>query len=221
MELMGVSHEAEMEQFLGSLLKGAWKGIKSVGSAIGKVAAPLKGIVKAALPIVAPMVGSIVPGVGTALGGVLGSVVSKALELEGEMEMEQEEVNFERARRLVRIAATAAHEAALALGDVDPTVVVGDPTMVVHQAVVEAARQHLPGADLTILERAAGGGHHHHHHRQHLHRQHHHRQHPHGMYHYGLRHHGMHHRGLRHHGLHHHHAGQWHRQHGKIVLDGI
>jgi hypothetical protein len=127
------------------------------------------------------------------------------------MEMEQEEVNFERARRLVRIAATAAYQAALALDDVDPTVVVGDPTVVVHQAVVESARQHLPGADLTILERAAGGGHHHHH------RQHHHRQHRYGMHRYGLRHHGM-----RHHGLHHHHhAGQWHRQHGKIVLDGV
>ena len=150
MELMGVSNEAEMEQFLGSLFKGAMKGIKSVGSAIGKVAGPLKGIIKTALPIVAPMVGSIVPGVGTALGGVLGNVVSKALELEGEGEMEQEEANFEKARRLVRIAATAARDAALALGN-------GDPTVVVNQAVIGAARRHLPGVDVTILERAAGG----------------------------------------------------------------
>ena len=182
MELMNVSSEAEMEQFLGSLFKGAMKGIKSVGSMIGKVAGPLKGIIKTALPIVAPIVGSIVPGVGTALGGVLGNVVSKALELEGEGEMEQEEASFERARRLVRIAATAAHEAALALGN-------GDPTVVVHQAVVEAARRHLPGVDITVLERAAGGaggGRHHHRHHQ-----------PSGP------------------------SGQWHRDHGKIVVTGL
>ena len=148
LELMEVSNEAEMEQFLGNLFKGALKGIKKVGSAIGKVAGPLKGIIKTALPIVAPIVGSIVPGVGTALGGVLGNVVSQALELEGEME--QEEAGFERARRLVRIAATAAHQAAQALGN-------GDPTVVVNQAVVSAARKHLPGADLSALERAAGG----------------------------------------------------------------
>jgi hypothetical protein len=178
MELMGVSNEAEMEQFLGNLFKGAWKGIKKVGSAIGKVAAPLKGIVKAALPIVAPMIGSIVPGVGTALGGVLGNVVSQALEFEGEGEMEQEEASFERARRLVRIAATAAHQAALALGN-------GDPTVVVHQAVLDAARQHLPGADLSALERTASGMN------------------------------GMHRR------RHHHAAGQWHRHHGNIVVDGV
>jgi hypothetical protein len=143
-----------MEQFLGSLFKGAMKGIKSVGSAIGKVAGPLKGIIKTALPIVAPIVGSIVPGVGTALGGVLGNVVSQALELEGEGEMEQEEASFEKARRLVRIAATAARDAALALGDGDPAV---PPITVVNQAVVGAARRHLPGVDVTILERAAGG----------------------------------------------------------------
>jgi hypothetical protein len=137
-----------MEQFLGSLFKGAMKGIKKIGSVVGKVAGPLKGIIKTALPIVAPMVGSIVPGVGTALGGVLGNVVSQALELEGEME--QEEANFEKARRLVRIAATAARDSAQALGN-------GDPTVVVNQAVIGAARRHLPGVDVTILERAAGG----------------------------------------------------------------
>jgi hypothetical protein len=112
--------------------------------------------VKAALPIVAPMIGSIVPGVGTALGGVLGNVVSRALELEFEqsgMEMEQEEASLERARRLVRIAATAAHQAASAL----PT---ANPAAVLHQAVVDAARQHLPGADISALVHATGAASH-------------------------------------------------------------
>jgi hypothetical protein len=68
--------------------------------------------------------------------------------------MEQEEASFEKARRLVRIAATAARDAALALGDGDPAV---PPITVVNQAVVGAARRHLPGVDVTILERAAGG----------------------------------------------------------------
>jgi hypothetical protein len=149
LELMEVSNEAEMEQFLGNLFKGALKGIKKVGSVVGKVAGPLKGIIKTALPIVAPIVGSIVPGVGTALGGVLGNVVSQALELEGEME--QEEANLERARRLVRIAATAAHQAASAPAS-------ANPAAALNHAVVNAARQHLPGTDLSALVRAAGGG---------------------------------------------------------------
>jgi len=149
LELMEVSNEAEMEQFLGNLFKGALRGLKKVGSVVGKVAGPLKGIIKTALPIVAPIAGSIIPGVGTALGGVLGNVVSQALELEGEME--QEEANLERARRLVRIAATAAHQAAAAPAS-------ANPAAVLNNAVVNAARQHLPGTDLSALVRTASGG---------------------------------------------------------------
>ena len=84
MELLSVSSEAELDQFLGKLLKG----VKSVGSAVGKIARPLsgalKGLAKKALPFVGGALGSFIPipGVGTAVGSALGSAVSKALEAE-------------------------------------------------------------------------------------------------------------------------------------------
>ena len=36
LDLLTVSSEEELDQFLGKLLKGAWKGIKKVGSVVGQ-----------------------------------------------------------------------------------------------------------------------------------------------------------------------------------------
>lgn len=72
-ELLSISSEEELDQFLGKLFKGAWKGIKKVGKFVGKVAKPLgrvlKGVAKAALPVVGGALGSFIPipGVGTAV----------------------------------------------------------------------------------------------------------------------------------------------------------
>jgi len=120
-DLLSVSNEAEMDQFIGKLFKKAWKGIKKVGSTIGKVAKPfagvLKGIAKKALPFVGGALGSFIPipGVGTAVGSALGTAVSKALELELEG-MEPEDREFEMARRFVRLA----HHAARNVARTDP-----------------------------------------------------------------------------------------------------
>jgi hypothetical protein len=142
MELMAVSSEAEMEQFLGNVFKKVWKGIKTVAKPLGGV---LKAVAKKALPFVGSALGSFIPipGVGTALGGALGSAVSKALEVEY-FELESEEAEFEIARRFVRIAATAAQHAASA----PPT---ADLMSAANRAVINATRQHLPGADLRAL----------------------------------------------------------------------
>src|SRR5262245_38518472 len=55
-ELLSVQSEEELEQFLGNLFKKVWKGLKKVGSFVGRVAKPLggilKGIAKKALPVV-------------------------------------------------------------------------------------------------------------------------------------------------------------------------
>lgn len=142
MELLSVSNEDELDQFLGKLMKGAWKGIKKVGSAVGKIAKPLggmlKGLAKQALPFVGGALGSLIPipVVGTALGRAVGSAVSKALEAEVSG-LESEERDFEMARRFVRIAGTAAQQAVRAPMS-------GDPQAVAHSAVLGAARQHLP-----------------------------------------------------------------------------
>ena len=138
MELLSVSSEEELDQFLGKLIKG-------VGSAVGKIAGPLggalKGLAKKALPFVGGALGSFIPipGVGTAVGSALGSAVSKALEAEL-VGLELEEQDFEMARRFVRIAGTAAQEAAHSAAS-------PDPQAAVRSAVLSAARHHLPKLD--------------------------------------------------------------------------
>jgi hypothetical protein len=133
-ELLSVSSEAELEQFLGKL----WKGVKKVAGTVGKIAKPFSGVLKAvakkALPFVGGALGSLIPipGVGTALGTALGSAVSSALEMEFEG-LELEDREFEMARRFVRIAGTAAQQATD-----------GTAPAEFEAAVAAAAQQHLP-----------------------------------------------------------------------------
>jgi hypothetical protein len=142
---MGVSSEEELDQFLGNLFKKAWRGLRTVGRAVGKVVRPLgsvlKPLMKRALPVVGGALGSFIPipGVGTAVGSALGSTVSKALEAELELEgVSPEDKEFEAARRVVRVAAAAARQAALVRPE-------ADPAAAAKAAVVAAARRHLPG----------------------------------------------------------------------------
>jgi hypothetical protein len=150
MELLSVSNEAELDQFLGKVFSSAWRGIKKVGAAVGKVAAPLagalRGVAKAALPLVGGALGSFIPipGVGTMVGSALGGMLSKALELEFEG-VEREQQAFERAVRFVRIAASAAQHVAqdAALGALAAPG--QDPGPVVRAALERALRSHVPG----------------------------------------------------------------------------
>ena len=151
-ELLSVTSEEELDQFLGKLFKGAWRGIKKVGKFVGKIAKPLGGVLKAvakkALPIVGGALGSFIPipGVGTAVGSALGGALSKALEMElGELDQEEQE--FEMACRFVRVAGTAARQAALA-ASAD-----ADPQEAAEVAVMNAARQHVP----NLPARVTGG----------------------------------------------------------------
>ncbi|GAB2843412.1 hypothetical protein GCM10027277_08610 [Pseudoduganella ginsengisoli] len=148
MELLSVTNEAEMEQFLGNVFKKAWQGIKKVAKPLGGA---LRGIAKAALPMVGGALGSFIPipGVGTALGSALGGAISKALEMEmNEMgELAQEDREFETARRVVRIAGTAAKLA----GDSD-----GSPRAI-RCALMQAVRSHAPHLSAAALRAATGG----------------------------------------------------------------
>jgi uncharacterized protein (DUF697 family) len=154
-ELLGVTSEAELEQFLGSLFKKAWRGIRKVGSTIGRVARPLMGVlkplVKKALPVVGGALGSFVaPGLGTAIGSSLGSAVGNALEMELEG-MNPDEMEFETARRIVRIAGQAASQAAQAGPGVNPA-------SVVKAALTNAAQTHVPGLRGSHPGAMASGG---------------------------------------------------------------
>jgi hypothetical protein len=146
MELLSLSSEEELDQFLGKLVKGAWRGLKKVGRTVGRLAKPLggvlRGVAKAALPFVGGALGSFIPipGVGTMLGRAVGQAVSSALEaevqgLEGEMR------NVELARRFVRVAGSAARHAARQDARSGAA---GDPQATARRAVEAAARRHLP-----------------------------------------------------------------------------
>lgn len=141
MELLSVSSEAELDQFLGKMFKGVWKGIKKVAKPLGGV---LKAVAKKALPFVGGALGSFIPipGVGTALGSALGGALSKALEVELEgMEYEQQEL--EMARRFVRIAGSAAQLAANSDGSAPS----------VQAAVLQSVRRHAPQLALPVAAR--------------------------------------------------------------------
>jgi hypothetical protein len=110
-ELLGVSSEQELDQFLGKFLKKAWGGIKKV--AASPLGGMLKGLAKKALPFVGSALGSFIPipGVGTMIGRAVGTAASNLLEFESEG-MSPEDQEFELARRFVRLASTAATECA-------------------------------------------------------------------------------------------------------------
>lgn len=135
-ELLSVSNEADLEQFLGKLFK---KAGAFVSSALGEdLMAQVKGLAKKALPILGSAIGNmIVPGVGGVVGGGLASSPGEVLglELEG---LSYEDQEFEVAKQIVRLGAAAARNAAQA-------VEYGPTDQVAHEAFSAAAQQYAPG----------------------------------------------------------------------------
>jgi hypothetical protein len=132
-ELVGVGNEAELDQFIGDLLK---KAVSAVGGALRtpigqQVGGLIKGAIKKVLPSVGAAVGGLVPGLGGALGSQLASQAGQllGLELEG---LSPEDKEFEAAKQLVRLAGDAAQTAATT--NTPPAL-----------AVAQAAERHAPG----------------------------------------------------------------------------
>ncbi len=137
-ELMELESEAELEQFIGKLIKKAARGIgKVVRSPIGRaVGGFLKGVAKKALPLAGTAVGGFFGGpLGAKLGHSLGSLGSNALEMET---MSAEDREFEGAKQFVRMCGDAAKTALSA-----PTTV--NPQAAAKQAVSAAVAKHAPG----------------------------------------------------------------------------
>lgn len=134
-ELLSISSEEELNYFLGNLIKKAGKAVgKFVSSPTGKA---LGGILKQAAKKALPVVGSAIGGYfggssGANIGGKLASSAGKAfgLEMEG---MDQEDQEFETARRFVKMSGAAVSKAVQSPG-IDP-----------RQAVSQAAQRYLPG----------------------------------------------------------------------------
>jgi len=146
-QFLEIQDEAELDQFIGSLIdrvsKGARKFLRSpLGQKLGQV---LKGAAKKLLPVAGAAVGGMFGGpAGAALGGKLASGAGKALglELEG---LSPEDKEFEIARQYVRFANAAIQNAT----DAPPS---EPPEDTAKTATVAAARQHAPG-----LLRPGGG----------------------------------------------------------------
>src|SRR5215217_1173629 len=79
-ELLEITNEQELEEFLGGLVKAAGRFVRGpVGRAIGGV---LKDVARTALPVVGGALGSMVaPGIGTAIGSRLGSMAGGLFEV--------------------------------------------------------------------------------------------------------------------------------------------
>lgn len=151
--LLEINDEAELDQFIGSFLKKArsYLGGALKSPLLGPLGGYLKGAIKKALPIAGGALGNLVaPGVGGALGSQLASKGSSMLgfEMEGIATEDQE---FEVAKQIVRMAATAAQEAAQS-----PAATV-DPQGAAKTAMISAARAHLPGL-LEGQAKSKGGG---------------------------------------------------------------
>jgi hypothetical protein len=154
MELLSVQHEQELEQFLGNLVRSVGRGLKSVGKFVGKNVLPvlgpaLKQLAKTALPLAGGALGSLIPipGVGTMIGRTLGQAAANALELET-AGMDPGQADIEKARRFIRIAASAIADASAALGS-------APPEQVVRTVLAKATRRYIPGVSTSVLRQVA------------------------------------------------------------------
>jgi len=137
-ELLGLSSEGELDQFLGKLIKRAWRGASGIAKKLG-VAKPLggilKGVAKKLIPVAAGAAGTFFGGpAGAAIGSKIGSALGNALEAEFEGSPEDRE--FEAAKTFVQVAGKAAQQAA----NSSPS---APPVAVARSAVVNATRNHI------------------------------------------------------------------------------
>ena len=150
-ELLNVSNEQELEQFLGKMFKNVARGVSNFAkSGIGKtLIGGLKTIAKKALPIAGGALGNLlVPGLGGMIGSKLGGMASNLFELEMEG-MSNEDREFEVARAYVRFATDAARRASRAASSGAPA------SAIVTNALKQAAFNHAPG---LLRKRNTAGG---------------------------------------------------------------
>jgi phage tail tape-measure protein len=142
-ELMEVQNEAELEQFLGDLIKSVGKAAGSfikgpAGQALGGL---LKSAAKQALPAIGSAVGGYIGGdTGKQIGSQLGSFASDKLGLEMEQDLET-------AKSFVQMAGDAAKQVAAAPA-------AQNPVAAANAAVTSAAEKHLP----ALLQAASVAG---------------------------------------------------------------
>lgn len=156
-ELLTLSSEAELDQFLGKLFKKIG-GVAKKLAPLGKL---LKPIAKKLLPIAGTAAGAFFGGpIGAKVGGALGNFATKLFEMEADFEyLPPREQQLEAARRFVRLATEAAQQMANGPGaepqDSEPTSEPvdmpaseppeDDPDAQARTALTNAASVHAPG----------------------------------------------------------------------------
>jgi hypothetical protein len=139
-ELLGVTNEYELDQFIGKLIKRASRAVgRFVKSPIGaQLGGIIKGAARSALPMLGGALGNVLlPGVGGAMGSKLATAAGSmfGLELEG---LSQEDQEFEIARQLVRFGGAATGQAV-------ESQETAPPVQAAQSAAVIAAKQYAPG----------------------------------------------------------------------------
>lgn len=136
-QALEITDEAELDQFIGSLLKKAGRAVgQAVRSPIGQqLGGMLKQAARKALPTAGAAVGGLfgMPGLGSQAASMAGQMFG--LELEG---MSGEDQEFEVARQFVRFAGDAVKNAATAAPSTSPQAAA-------RNAVIAAAQQYAPG----------------------------------------------------------------------------
>jgi hypothetical protein len=145
-ELLEVSNEQDLEQFLGGLLKKV--GIKLPDmQAVGGV---LKGLAKKALPLAATAAGSFFGGpIGAKIGNAVGKFAASKIPDELES-LSQEDREFEGAKQFVQIAGQVARQVA-------DSGQLSNPQAIKH-ALVQTLRRNAPGLLQAIGTRAHSNG---------------------------------------------------------------
>lgn len=139
-ELLAVSSDEELDQFLGKLFRKVKRGVRKLGRSkfFRGLGGALKKVAKVALPIAGKTLGTFFGGpAGGMIGGKLGSFATRLFELELEG-MSPEDQEFEVARRFVRLAGAAATNTAR----ISPRTPV---RAAVKTAMARAAKSHAPG----------------------------------------------------------------------------
>jgi hypothetical protein len=155
-ELLDVTNEAELDLFLGGLIKkvgGAiGRVVKSpIGQAVGGV---LKGAAKKALPIAGGALGGYFGGpLGAKIGSGLASAAGSALGLELES-LSREDLEYEGGKQFVRFAADTVKNAVSAPSS-------ADPRSAAQKAAAKAAQKYAPnlfGSGARSLNRGRSSG---------------------------------------------------------------
>ena len=160
-QLLEINDEAELDQFIGSLLNLAGRAAHARGFSLANLKSQLlrplggflKGAIKKALPIAGGAFGNMIaPAIGGQIGSRLASGAGDLLGFEYEA-LAPEDQEFEVAKRMVRMVGDAVQNAAQAAPPVDPKAAA-------KSAVIAAAQTHVPGL-LQAQPQPAAPGHHH------------------------------------------------------------